>query len=69
MNDVMLCLSQRGKPTEKSSVEAFKGKVRSEYVGPNQSLSLTNTKQECEAYRHEYNTRCRHSSIGNKPPT
>ena len=68
MNGVILDFSRPGKPTDNAFAEAFNGKVRAECIDQNWFLSIEDARVKRETYRHEYDNKRPHSSIGNKTP-
>ena len=68
MRGVTLDFSRPGKPTDNSFIESFNGKFRAACLNANWFLSPDDARQECEAWRRDYNEVRPHSSIGGKTP-
>ncbi len=59
---------ERGSPWENGYVESFNGKMRDELLNLEQIDTLREAQVLLEQWRHHYNTRRPHSSLGYKPP-
>ena len=57
-----------GSPWENGYVESFNGKFRDELLNGEIFFTLTEAKVLVETWRHEYNTKRPHSSLGYRPP-
>ena len=68
MHDVTLDFSRPGKPTDNAFIESFNGKFRNECLNQHWFMSMTEARQEIEAWRREYNEVRPHSSLGYLPP-
>jgi putative transposase len=59
---------QPGKPVQNAFVESFNGRFRDEFLNQHLFGSLHDTKTKIEHWRHYYNTKRPHSSLGYKTP-
>lgn len=66
--DVKSLFIEPGSPWEKGYVESFNGKFRDELLNGEIFFTLTEAKVLVERWRHEYNTKRPHSSLGYRPP-
>jgi putative transposase len=65
---VTLDFSRPGKPTDNAFIESLNGMFRAECLNRNWFQSLDEAREECEAWRRDYNEVRPHSAIGNKTP-
>ena len=66
--DVKSLFIEPGSPWEHGYVESFNGKFRDELLNGEIFFTLTEAKVLVERWRHEYNTKRPHSSLGYRPP-
>ena len=57
-----------GSPWENGYVESFNGKLRDEFLNREQMETLREARVLLEQWRHHYNTKRPHSSLGYRPP-
>lgn len=57
-----------GRPTQNGYIESFNGKLRDECLSQSWFLSLSEAREQLEAWRREYNETRPHSSLGDLPP-
>ena len=57
-----------GKPVQNAFVESFNSKLRDECLNEHVFLSLAEARETIEAWRHDYNHRRPHSSLGALTP-
>ena len=57
-----------GSPWENGYIESFNGKFRDEFLNGELFTTLQEAKVLVEGWRHHYNTRRPHSSLGHRPP-
>ena len=67
-NKVELDFSRPGKPTDNAYIESFNGKLRGECLNQHWFLSLEDAQEKLDSWRHDYNHRRPHSSLGNQSP-
>lgn len=67
-NEVRLEFSRPGKPTDNALIESFNGSVRQECLNEHWFISLEDAQEKLDAWRHDYNHDCPHSSLGNVSP-
>jgi putative transposase len=65
---VELDFTRPGKPTDNSHIESFNGRLRDEHLNVHQFLSLADARAKIEAWRHDYNQRRPHGSLGHLTP-
>jgi len=65
---VQLDFTRPGKPTDNSHIESFNGRLRDKHLNVHQFLSLADAKAKIEAWRHDYNHRRPHGSLGHLTP-
>jgi putative transposase len=65
---VQLDFTRPGKPTDNSHIESFNGRLRDECLNVHQFLSLADAQAKIEAWRHDYNDRRPHGSLGHLTP-
>lgn len=66
--DVRTLFIEPGSPWENGYVESFNGKLRDELLNREVFYTLTEAEVLIARWRHEYNTRRPHSSLGYRPP-
>ena len=66
--DVKTLFIERGSPWENGYVESFNGKFRDEMLNGEIFYTLIGAKVLIERWRHDYNTKRPHSSLGYRPP-
>jgi len=59
---------QPGRPMQNAHVESFNGRLRDECLNTSWFLNITDARQKIEAWRKEYNTGRRHSSLNYRTP-
>lgn len=59
---------ERGSPWENGYVESFNGKMRDELLNREQIDTLREARVLLDQWRHHYNTKRPHSSLGYRPP-
>jgi len=65
---VVIDFSHPGKPTDNAFLESFNGSLRDECLNVHWFLSLEDTQEKIEHWRHEYNHFRPHSSLNNLTP-
>ena len=65
---VQLDFIRPGKPVENAFIESFNGRLRDECLNVHQFLSIEDARSRIEAWRHDYNQRRPHSSLGHLTP-
>jgi putative transposase len=65
---VKLDFIRSGKPTENWHVESSNGRLRDECLNVEQFWTIEDARQKIEAWRHDYNHRRPHSSLGHLTP-
>ena len=65
---VQLDFTRPGKPTDNSHIESFNGRLRDECLNVHQFLSLADAHAKINAWRHDYNDRRPHGSLGHLTP-
>jgi putative transposase len=65
---VALDFTRPGKPTDNSHIESFNGRLRDEHLNVHQFLSLADAQAKIGAWRHDYNDRRPHGSLGHLTP-
>ena len=65
---VQLDFIRPGKPVENAFIESFNGRLRDECLNVHQFASLENARSRIEAWRHDYNQRRPHGSLGHLTP-
>ena len=66
---VQLDFTRPGKPVDNAFIESFNGRLRDECLNVHQFASLADAKAIIEAWRHDYNQRRPHGSLGHLTPT
>ena len=66
---VQLDFTRPGKPTDNSHIESFNGRVRDECLNVQQFLSLPDAQAKLDTWRHDYNHRRPHGSLGYLTPS
>lgn len=67
-NDVILCFSRPGKPTDNAFIESFNGSFRDECLNAHWFMSLADAKEKIENWRSDYNMFRPHSSLNYLTP-
>ena len=67
-HDVRLNFTTPGSPTQKAFVESFNGRMRDEHLNQTLFFGLDDARASTEKWRHFYNYRRPHSSLGRIPP-
>jgi len=67
-NQVTMDFSRPGKPTDNAFIESFNGSLRDECLNVHGFLSLEDTQEKIEHWRHEYNHFRPRSSLNNLTP-
>ena len=62
-NNVKLCFSRPGKPTDNAYIESFNGKLRTECLDQNWFVSLQEAKEKLNSHRKEHNTERPHTAL------
>jgi putative transposase len=65
---VQLDFTRPGKPTDNSHIESFNGRLRDECLNVHPFLSLADAQTKLDAWRHDYNDRRPHGSLGHLTP-
>jgi putative transposase len=63
-NNVQLCFIRPGRPVENGFIESFNGRLRDECLNVEWFTSLEEAREKLAAWRHHYNVRTAHSTIG-----
>jgi len=66
--DVSTLFIQPGSPWENGYIESFNGKLRNEILNGEIFYTLNEARIIIERWRHHYNHKRPHSSLGYKPP-
>lgn len=67
-NEVKLCFSRPGKPTDNAFIESFNGSLRDECLNTHWFSSIEDAKVTLEAWRIDYNENRPHRSLDNQTP-
>jgi len=67
-NGVKIDFSRPGKPTDNAFVESFNGTLRAECLDTHWFETLTEAKENIEAWRQEYNETRPHRALGERTP-
>ena len=57
-----------GKPTENAFIESFNGRLRDECLNVNEFVTLDETRKVLQSWRHDYNHKRPHGSLGRLTP-
>lgn len=68
-NGVRIDYSRPGKPTDNAHVESFNGTLRAECLDAHWFATLTEARQQIEAWRREYNESRPHRALGERTPS
>ncbi len=66
--NIRLHFIEPGKPTQNAFIESFNGKFRDECLNENWFKNLKDAEEKIENWRHDYNTKRPHRSLGQMTP-